>query len=177
MNHLKLALVAIFSTIFATAAIAADGDWTGFYAGGQVGMTSLDVTGAPSDLKGTVFGVHVGYMHDFGKVVAGIEADYDKANLDVPAPLTVDADTTRIKARLGYDFGRALGYGFIASSHISIDSNFGKASDTGTGFGLGVSFKATEHILVTGEIARDSYTVFGTDIDADTFTIRASYQF
>lgn len=58
------------------------GDWTGFYAGGQLGYADIDGTGA-ADGSGGTYGVHGGYNYDFGQFVLGGEVDYDKLDIDL----------------------------------------------------------------------------------------------
>lgn len=84
-------------------------DWTGFYAGGQLGFgrtSSITVPGGPETemplpqsipsgipgedlnfgkLDGGLGGVHVGYLHNIGKGVVGAELDYDWGKLSSSA--------------------------------------------------------------------------------------------
>src|SRR5690606_6409744 len=64
--------------------VYASPDWSGFYAGGQLGFA--DVTGDGVDVDNQAFdangdgfigGLTLGYDHDFGTWVAGVGADYD----------------------------------------------------------------------------------------------------
>src|SRR5712692_3442762 len=68
-------------------------DWTGFYAGGQVGYAWGDATffipgilivptvTAKIDPNGIFGGGHLGYNWQFGKLVAGIESDINARDI------------------------------------------------------------------------------------------------
>lgn len=68
-------------------------DWTGGYFGMQFGkgkgnidatMSSKDVTADVGSFESDVsaYGVHGGYLHDFGKIVVGAELDFNKGKAD-----------------------------------------------------------------------------------------------
>ena len=83
---------------FAPVASAPIFSWTGFYVGGSVGSLTAsfkqdnsltDTSFAPtylyaisnkSSVASTTVGAAVGYNHQFGNIVAGLEADYNFAN-------------------------------------------------------------------------------------------------
>ncbi|GFE51691.1 membrane protein [Roseobacter cerasinus] len=154
------------------------GDWTGFYAGGQIGNLDVDGEGGLAGVGGddTTYGLHAGYNYDFGTWVVGGELDYDDASVDLsPGSASVDS-VWRAKLRGGYDFGRTLLY--ATAGLADLDTSIG--SDTGEFYGLGVSYKATEQFIVSGEYLMHDFSDIGTtgaDADADAFTIRASWQF
>ena len=66
------------------------------------------------DFTGALYGVHAGYMYDFGRIVAGAEIDWDATNINVDVPNSADGvdldSVARAKLRLGYDAGRFLPY-------------------------------------------------------------------
>jgi predicted porin len=159
------------------------GDWTGFYLGGQVGRLDVDGEGALNGVGGddTTYGLHAGYNYDFGRWVLGGELDYDDASVDLEAAGAAIGESVdsvwRAKLRGGYDFGRTLLYATIGAADV--DTTVG--GDTGEFYGLGVSFKASERVIISGEYLQHNFSDIGGnagfDADADTFTIRASFQF
>ncbi|MDO5641907.1 MAG: porin family protein, partial [Paracoccus sp. (in: a-proteobacteria)] len=55
-------------------AVPQTGDWTGFYAGLQYGAGDFKVTdGETVKFDADGWGLHAGYMHDFGQFVLGGE--------------------------------------------------------------------------------------------------------
>ncbi|WP_299965520.1 porin family protein [uncultured Roseobacter sp.] len=154
------------------------GDWTGFYAGAQIGDIDVEGDGAidGSDGDDTTFGLHAGYNYDFGSWVVGGELDYDDAGFDLD-PVGAEVDNVwRAKLRGGYDFGRTLVY--ATAGLAELDTSVG--DDTGEFYGLGVSYKATEQFIISGEYLMHEFDDIGSDgvdADADTITLRASWQF
>ncbi|WP_019953921.1 outer membrane protein [Yoonia vestfoldensis] len=175
--------------------------WDGLYVGGQVGNVTIEtsirigdvspLSDTPNeladyDIDGSGYGLHIGYMHGVGRLVLGGEVDYDVITLDegtstfdgttATIPVDTDGSILRLKARAGYDAGRLLPYATAGLARLELESE-----DTdGTFFGAGIAFKATESILVGGEILRhqfdDSFDT-SVDIDATTMSLRASYRF
>lgn len=104
-----------------------DTDWTGFYAGGQLGFFSgnaswTNVTpstiGSEASPQAASFGVVGGYNLDLGSVVVGVSGQYNvtdasaSAGFNVPAG-TVTYDVTgfgSIDGRVGLDLGNFLPY-------------------------------------------------------------------
>ncbi|MEP2641737.1 outer membrane beta-barrel protein [Roseobacter sp.] len=155
------------------------GNWTGFYAGAQVGNLDVDGEGGLAGANGddTSFGLHAGYNYDFGTWVVGGELDYDDASIDLSGGTASVDSVWRAKLRGGYDFGRTLVY--ATAGLAEIDTSVG--NDTGDFYGLGVSYKATEQFIVSGEYLVHDFSSLGgasgIDADADSFSIRASWQF
>lgn len=108
-------------------------DWTGFYAGAQYGKGSFELSGngVSADEDMDAYGLHGGYLRDFGKFVLGGELDYNKLDID-----NVDdkGDLTRLRARAGYDMGRfmpyvTLGVGQAVSRWTAKATTFGNRRD------------------------------------------------
>lgn len=162
----------------APAPVYTGGDWTGFYAGGQVGNLDVDGEGGLAGVGGddTSYGLHAGYNYDFGTWVVGGELDYDDASVDLSNGASVDS-VWRAKLRGGYDFGRTLVY--ATAGVADLDTSVG--GDTGEFYGVGVSYKATEQFIVSGEYLMHDFSDIGGnagfDAEADTFSVRASWQF
>ncbi len=165
----KLLIAAISAALF-TSPILADETWTGFHLGVHVGTSELSA--GPLDDSGTMYGIQAGYNHDFGQFVLGGEIDFSTAEYTILGA-TGDIDSIRVKLRGGYDLGRAMVYGIIGAG--SFDD--GTTSETGSTLGLGVSYKATGNIIVSGEYLRDSIDVTGVDVDIDSLSLRAAYKF
>ncbi|MFC3168484.1 outer membrane protein [Paracoccus fontiphilus] len=157
--------------------VEAGTDWTGFYAGLQYGQGSAEVSdnGGESDFDG--YGAHVGYLRDFGKVIAGAELDYNKADLD---EADEDADLWRLRARAGYDMGRFQPYVTLGAAHVSLDTIAGDISETGITYGVGAEYLVTEKFSVGAEYSRSDFSdviADGVDLDTDLVQVRASYRF
>jgi outer membrane immunogenic protein len=99
MNHKSLLAVAVFAALTASSVFAADMplkapvkvtgyDWSGLYVGGNFGWslgrssTDWNFGGVPAgstshDVDGVLGGFQVGYNLQFGRMVYGMEADFD----------------------------------------------------------------------------------------------------
>jgi outer membrane immunogenic protein len=118
------------------AALADDGaahDWSGPYAGAQIGYAFADTSSFTTNLVGTfpvpfdyesdgvLGGGHAGYNLQFGQVVLGIEGDIEAADISDRQDVflynvTYSSETTSdfaasIRARAGFTFDRLLIYG------------------------------------------------------------------
>ena len=154
--------------------VATGGDWTGGYAGVQLGYGDIDGTGT-ADGDDILGGVHLGYDYDFGTFVLGGEVDYDFADIDLNGAASVDS-VARLKLKAGYDFGRTLGY--LTAGVAEVDTSLG--SESGEFYGLGVAYQITERYTVGAELLEHSFDdINGTGVDAaaPTFTVRGSLRF
>lgn len=170
--------------------------WSGFYAGAQVGRMSgtlkfPDATGiADTDVSANSYGIHAGYLHDFGRFVGGAELSYNKLNsIDVDGrDDTYSGHMTQGKLLAGYNAGRVLPYVSLGASRISVsDAGIDSASVKANGYfvGLGAKFAVTNNFLVGAEVQRHRYNdvkdlVAADDkikLDATTFGLSASYKF
>jgi outer membrane immunogenic protein len=158
------------------------GDWTGFYAGGQLGHLDVEGVGLAFGTNGDEFtyGLHAGYNYDFGLWVIGAGLDYDWTDLDlVSGGATVGTTDSvwRAKLRGGYDFGNTFVY--ATGGYAEVDTSLGDAS--GNFWGVGMSYRVTEQFIMSGEYLFHNFDdigdVSGLDADAETFTIRASFKF
>jgi outer membrane immunogenic protein len=173
---------------------APSGDWTGFYLGGQLSYGQLgyeldDGDAGEADLGGAQGGLHAGYMHDFGRIVAGAELAHDWADLeaDDEDEVTFDAgaeleSVTRAGVRVGYDAGRVLPYvtgGYAQASFSEELASTGEDNADGYYFGGGVEYAVTESFSVAGEVLRHEFDLDIDDLDTGltTMGVRASYRF
>lgn len=150
------------------------GDWTGLYAGVQLGYGDIDGTGG-ADGDDILGGVHAGYDYDFGTFVLGGEVDYDFADIDLNGAASVDS-VARLKLRAGYDFGAFLGY--VTAGLAEVDTSIG--SESGDFYGLGVAYQINDRTRVGAELLEHSFDDIngsGVDADATTFTVRGSISF
>lgn len=165
-------LIAVMVSVAPTLSLA-EGDWTGFYLGAQLGSTEMsnDAAGDDSD---AFLGFHAGYLHETqtGYVFGG-ELSYDaSAEFDVLGSVQ-KVDTTRLRFKGGHVFGRMYLYGVVG--YAQMDANSGK--EDGYSAGIGASYRATDKILLGAEYSRDSYDTSGGDIHSDSLALRVSYQF
>lgn len=169
------------------------GDWTGGYVGLQYGQGDLDADYPGFTYEGQMFpaesdtfdvdgyGLHAGYMKDFGKFVAGGELDYNRLEV---SSTDENADLWRLRGRAGYDLGRWLPYATLGMAHLSAD----EVSENGVSYGLGVDYKVTEQFTVGAEYTWAPFDLPGNSIngvqvggegdgDLDLIQIRGSYHF
>ncbi|MFZ1469326.1 MAG: outer membrane beta-barrel protein [Paracoccaceae bacterium] len=160
--------------------VAPSADWSGFYAGAQLGYGDVSSSPAGLDGNGAIGGVHAGYRWDLGTTVIGIEGDYDTASID----LGVGADTLDNVARLkligGADLGKTFLYatGGVAYADATI-GGVGR-SDNGYFLGIGMDYAISDSWTVGGEVLGHRFNDFdgsGIDVDATTVQAKVSYRF
>lgn len=159
------------------------GEWTGFYAGLQYGKAEADLDGI--DVDGDNYGVHAGYLRDFGRFVGGAELSYDKLDdFDVGGIDLGDVDGNLLRGKLlaGYDAGPVLPYAAISLARGELEIGGDEESETGVGFGLGVKYMATPRFMLGAEWMRNSFEVdtdtgSDVDVDLDTLSLNASFRF
>ncbi len=155
-------------------------DWTGFYAGAQLGYGNVDSNGGGLDGYGALGGVLGGYRFDFGKTVAGVEVDYDVSDVDLNAGAGSIDNVARLKLMAGYEFGRALVYGTVGAAQASATVGGADLSDTGYFGGVGVDYSINDRLGVGGEVLQHSFDDFdasGVDLDVTTVKARVFLQF
>ncbi len=157
-------------------------DWTGFYAGGQVGYGQLDSDAITDsdDPSGAIFGVHAGYNYDFGSIVLGGEVDIDGTTIEADTPETEVESIARAKVRLGYDAGLFMPYVTAGVARVQTTDDLDGETD-GSFAGLGLSYLLSDSIIVGGEVLQHQFEDFadndGVDVDATTLSLRASFRF
>jgi len=150
-------------------------DWTGFYAGLNLGYSDVSTNVDGVEGNDNTYGVHAGYDYDFGNFVLGGELEYDKADIDLNGVANVD-DVTRLKIRGGYDLGSTLIYATAGAAR----ANTTLGDETGGFVGLGVAYQVTDRFVIGGEVLEHRFNDIndtGVDADATTFNIRGSFRF
>ena len=153
-------------------------DWTGFYAGAQLGYGQLTSDGI-EDADGMVYGVHAGYLYDLGRVVLGGEVDYDMTDIAFTVPAVDLNSVARLKLRVGYDAGAFQPYVVAGGARADVSGAIDGTSD-GVFAGLGVDYALSDSLRVGGEVLAhqfDDLADSGVDVEATTLTLRASYAF
>ncbi|NBE08515.1 outer membrane protein [Paragemmobacter ruber] len=151
---------------------APSADWSGFYAGGQLGYGDV---GGVVEGSGFTSGLIAGYRADFGQFVAGVEANYDWTDIDLAGGAATLDNVARLKLIGGYDLGPALVYGTVAAARA--ESSLG--SDDGYAYGVGMDYAVTDRVTVGAELLEhkfDNYLGVG-DVDATTFNTRVGFRF
>jgi opacity protein-like surface antigen len=184
---------------------AATSDWTGFYAGAQLGFgdATMDLSMGEESAEfaqgtGALYGVHAGYMRDFGRIVVGGELDWDfgSVELDVnpmfePGTLGSIDSIGRAKLRVGYDAGRFLPYvtAGVARASFSYDMPDAEAvlDDTATGrfIGLGAAYAVSDRFTIGIEALRHDFdgpdangaTEGDLETQLTTVSLRGSFRF
>jgi predicted porin len=154
--------------------VSHDASWTGFYAGAQYSFGDAEVDNNGDD-DYEAFGIHAGYLHDFGSFVLGGELDYSQGDVETSAG-DVDADIFRLKAIAGYDLGKFLPYVTVGLADYDTDAG----DDTSEFFGVGVNYAINDDWRVGAEYLVDSVDDFdgtGSDVDLDSFNLRVGYSF
>jgi len=164
----------------APAPVMTGNDWTGFYAGAQLGYGTLDpsVATTPAEPDGAIYGVHAGYNYDLGSIVLGAEVDYDATDISFDTPASDVESVARLKARVGYDAGAFMPYFTAGYAQVTTDSDL--ADETDGGFaGLGLSYMFSDQIILGGEVLQHQFEDVAdtADVDATTLTLRASFKF
>ena len=158
--------------VYVAPAAPVTGDWTGGYAGVQLGYGSGEAAGVSGD--GMVYGLTAGYDYDLGNWVLGAGIDYDWTDIGIGG-VNVD-NLARLKLRAGYDLGQGLAYGTAG-----VEKAFTTAGDdTGWIAGLGYEHKLTDNISLGAEALYHSYSNFngsGVDADGTTLQVKTTFRF
>ena len=166
----------------APAPVAVGTDWTGFYAGGQLGFGRLDSDAIvdEDDPEGALYGVHAGYNYDFGSIVLGGEVDFDLTNIEIDEPEAEVESVARAKVKLGYDAGQFMPYVTAGVAQATTTDDLDGETD-GSFAGLGVSYLLNDAIILGGEVLQHQFEdiadIDGADVDATTLSLRASFKF
>lgn len=152
-------------------------NWTGFYAGGQLGWAWVDTDIAGVDGDDVIGGIVAGYDYDLGDWVVGAGIDYDFADIGLSGTTASIEEVFRAKLRGGYKIGQGLVYGTGGYAWADTDS---LGDDDGWFIGGGYEHMVTDNISVGGEVLYHEFDNFGNanaDVDATTAQVRATFRF
>lgn len=156
------------------APVPASVDWSGFYAGAQLGYADVGSNGAGLDGNGWLGGVHAGYRWDFGQYVAGAELDYDTADVNLAGGTSSLDDVARIKLMGGAKFGNSLLYATAGAAYADATVGPDSRSDNGWFLGAGLDVAINDSWSVGGELLQHQFDNFdGTGVDLDATTLKA----
>lgn len=165
----------------APAPVVYGADWSGFYAGGQLGYADASTDGGVYDGNGGTYGVHAGYRWDLGNTVLGVEADWDKVGADLGVIAGDELDSiARLKLVAGYDMGQTLVYGTAGAAKAKGTVNGADFSENGWSLGAGVTYAINDQWTVGGEVLKNKFgdvVAPGSDLDATTATLRVGFKF
>lgn len=157
------------------APVSTSPDWTGFYAGGQLGYGNVDTNVAGVDGDDVIGGIVGGYDWDLGDWVVGVGADYDFADISVG---TTDLENVwRLKARGGYKIGNGLAYATAGYANADTDT---LGNDDGYFIGAGYEHLITQNFSLGGEVLYHEFDNFNsttTDLEATTVQLRGTFRF
>lgn len=151
-------------------------DWTGFYAGGQLGYGNVDTNVPGVDGDDVIGGLTFGYDYDLGNWVVGAGMDYDFADITL-APGNSLERVYRVKARGGYKVGDGLIYGTGGYANADVS---GIGDDDGYFVGAGYEHMISQNVSLGGEVLYhefDNFQSTGTDVEATTVQLRGTFRF
>jgi len=167
--------VAPAAPVAVAAPVVMTNDWSGFYAGAQVGFGQVEAELGDESIDEdlTSYGVQAGYLYDLGKFVVGGEAAYGQLDVDGADD---NADVLRAGVIAGYDAGRFLPY--VTAGYANLDTD--GVDDDGYYYGAGVDYAVTSKVRVGVEYLEHKFDNFdNSDIDltAKTTSLKVSYVF
>jgi opacity protein-like surface antigen len=159
-------------------------NWTGFYAGGELGYANgeLGVGGLSVDESGFIGGLVVGYDYDLGDWVIGAGLDYDWTDVefDLGGGVSADIDSIwRVKLRGGYKVGNGLVYATAGYAPVEASvPGLGSDSEDGYFIGGGYEHMVSGNMSLGGEVLYHDFDVpTGTSAEAVTAQVRATFRF
>ncbi|WP_324752105.1 outer membrane protein [Roseovarius sp. Pro17] len=153
-------------------------NWTGFYAGGELGYANVEI-GTPFgsiNSDGVIGGLIAGYDYDLGDLVIGAGIDYDWSDIELVPGVDVDS-IWRAKLRGGYKVGNGLLYATTGYTEIEASVGGFTGSEDGYFVGVGYDYMASDNMSLGGEVLYHDYDVTGGSLEATTVQIRAAYRF
>ena len=164
-------------------------NWTGFYAGSQLGYANAGLSGESfrdefrndnffDGDDGLIGGLILGYDYDLQNgFVVGAGLDYDFTDIELGGPNATLEEMFRAKVRGGYKIGRGLAYATGGYAWADTD-NLG--SDDGYFVGAGYEHLVTDNLSLGLEALYHEIDDFGTGVGDDeiwTAQARAAFRF
>lgn len=155
-------------------------NWSGFYAGAQLGWgwaeADADIAGASVSNDGDQWlgGFHGGYRRDFGRFVGGVEAAYDWTDVDLDGDGINGASIDSVW-RVGLTGGFEIGSGLLYAS-----GGWADAGADGWYAGLGYARPIGVRSIASLEWLYHEFDNAGdadADINLNTVALRWSYRF
>lgn len=162
--------------ITATQSGFASPNWTGGYAGVQLGYGDIDTNVAGVQGDDIIGGAIAGYDYDLGDWVVGAGIDYDFASINLGGAAKLD-NVLRLKLRGGYKFGDGLLYGTAGYAYAYTDT---LGNDDGYFIGAGYEHLLSPSFGLGAELLYhefDNLNGSGIDVDATTLQLRATFRF
>jgi outer membrane immunogenic protein len=163
-------------------------DWTGFYVGafGGYGFGESDDGLGTIDIEGALAGGTVGYNHQIGQFVVGLEADGAWSGIegdDAGFETSIDWLST-VRGRVGFALDNFLIYGTggAAIGEVTYFDGVDEDSDTRVGWtaGGGVEAALTDNISIKGEylyVDLGEEELLGTDVDFNAHTVKGGINY
>jgi outer membrane immunogenic protein len=146
--------------------------WGGIYAGVSVGYGFLKDT-IPAQGKDWIYGGFVGYNHQWGNFVAGVEGGIDRADILFDDGSGIASEyiyTGRVRAGWGND--KVFIYGSLGAEHgTTINLPPANSKDTALQLGGGFEYAVTDKVAVGTDYTYTKYKEFG-DLPLDVTTQR-----
>ena len=158
------------------APVSTSPDWTGFYAGGQLGYANVDTNVPGVDGDDVIGGIVGGYDWDLGNWVVGVGADWDFADIGLGNAANLE-QVWRLKTRGGYKIGNGLAYATAGYANADTD-NLG--DDDGYFIGAGYEHLIAQNFSLGGEVLYHEFDNFNsttTDVEATTVQLRGTFRF
>ena len=177
MTSLRTLAIGACLAAFATPTLAQDHDWSGLYAGINIGAGE---TALPAAYSFNNVGAHLGYNHDLGNFVLGVNLSHDVVNFE-PEALVSRSSATYLMARVGYDLDDWMPYiGIGVSKNSFVDEPTGTSvSDALRGYEIGVTYRINDTMNVgLGHIRMQSDDFDGlSELELNTTRLSVSYSF
>ncbi|MEM6375235.1 MAG: outer membrane beta-barrel protein [Pseudomonadota bacterium] len=157
--------------------VAMSPNWTGFWAGGQIGFANVGTRPNAGTSGGLIAGLTAGYDYDFGSFVLGGGFDYDRTERAIKSTNAELENVFRVRLKAGVEIGQGLLYGTGGFAQADTDT---LGSEEGYFLGAGYQQLVTPQFSYGGEVIFQDFDNYGTsnvDVDATTIQLRGVLRF